>query len=545
MPTPQAQIQPQLKLQQLGSLLLLGFAIAAEQVGARRHDQGPRVASFRQQEPHAGQKLRIVKGARIFEREPPSLLLFAGHLAVAGHSPGNRTSSSMNYYIRGASRAVSRAMQRIDAWRRCVGLCCVCGQPIASPRLRATVALLPPPSKGGAETFAAIDSDARLLTEETPVRMALLRFNALAEFQAAHILDDYTFLANRRGNSGGSVTPFRKAFVEQFAAIHAANPEALQLFKERVIDAPDPRILDMAIATQRRAAENLTFPSCHRCNRAMSREHAHTLAVYRCFPITCNSDVPLLEGNDNKALAARKVLQQIALYFRPVSSSDKRRNLVDWTSKPEDQILADGTLWRCIAHLTGWGASPPGGGARLRMIATFHAAHYLYLHSTLRGALSFESWHVHVFRPYLMRTFETPNTFFGLRQTEVAAVFDLSRKDGAVWERILHKRLAAVGLAMESQDRKAEDEPALLGRILQFEDQLAGAGVADEDALLQRMARMHGGMRPATHALLAFFRYNLAGGHSADFFLHQLASLETAMVRAASAVLKHQEVEPR
>ena len=456
-------------------------------------------------------------------------------------------------YIRGTSRAVSRAMQRIDTWRRCVGLCCVCGQPIASPRLRAMegrVTLLPPAaSNSGAESFAAIDSDARLLTEETPVRMALLRFNALAEFQAAHILDDYTFLANRRGGAG--IMPFRKAFAEQFEAIRPAHPEALQLFKERVIDAPDGRIHDAAVATQRRAAENLTFPSCHRCNRAMSREHAHTLAVYRCFPVTRNSDVPLLEGTDAKSLVARKVLQQIALYFRPVMDKRAVHGVVDWTPKPEDEILADGTLWRCIAHLTGWAASPPGGGARLRMIATFHAAHYLYLHSTLRGALSFESWHVHLFRPYLMRAFPTPNTFFGLRQTEVASVFDLSRKDGALWERVLHKRLTAVGMAMEREelqdaadDDAAAKEPALLGKILQFEDRLAGAGVADEDALLHRLARMHGGVRPATHALLAFFRYNLAGGHSADFFLHQVTSLETAMVRAASSALNSGTAKP-
>ena len=75
---------------------------------------------------------------------------------------------------------MANAGRRIDAWRRCIGLCCVCGQPIASPRFRTADGTVL-----GANEVAAMDTDARLLTEETPVRLALLRYNALAEYQVA------------------------------------------------------------------------------------------------------------------------------------------------------------------------------------------------------------------------------------------------------------------------------------------------------------------------------------------------------------------------
>ena len=73
---------------------------------------------------------------------------------------------------------MANAGRRIDAWRRCIGLCCVCGQPIASPRFRAADGRVL-----GSNELAALDTDARLLTEESPVRLALLRYNALAEYQ--------------------------------------------------------------------------------------------------------------------------------------------------------------------------------------------------------------------------------------------------------------------------------------------------------------------------------------------------------------------------
>jgi len=73
---------------------------------------------------------------------------------------------------------MANAGRRIDAWRRCIGLCCVCGQPIASPRFRAADGRVL-----GSNELAALDTDARLLTEESPVRLALLRYNALGEYQ--------------------------------------------------------------------------------------------------------------------------------------------------------------------------------------------------------------------------------------------------------------------------------------------------------------------------------------------------------------------------
>jgi hypothetical protein len=433
-------------------------------------------------------------------------------------------------------------LRRTDNWRRCMGLCVICGQPMAAPQFRladgrvSTGAFWDDGNNNNnnnnnngdgdddvdsdATFFTAIDSDGRLLTNECPARLALMRFNALGELQAAHLVDDYTLL-----EAGRNKTSFRKQFAKYEPLALAAHPAALGLFKTQVMDDPTERIYAAATAMGRRVVADLTICGCRRCNKAMDRVPAHVNAVYRCFAVTRHSDVPALESNEKKATAVKKVLQQVALFFEPLF--DSGGVVVGWRAKSEDKLLRDAAAWRCIAHLSNWGLSPMGGGVRFRMVAVFHAAHHIYLASSLRGLMDFQTWHLHLFRPYYTRHHEA-NTFLGMRQTEVARLFDLSRKDGRRWEEVLHGRMRAVGDALEGV---YPDQP--VAAITRFEETLAGAGVVDELSLLRFLSQRERAAKPAMAKLLSFFRYNLSGGSGARFMLSQCAALEQALCMAA------------
>jgi hypothetical protein len=72
--------------------------------------------------------------------------------------------------------------RRIARWRRGDGTCYVCGHCLKSPN---TVPLND-------------DVDVPIIAELCPIRMCLARFNALADHQDAHVVDNYTFLEGRR-----------------------------------------------------------------------------------------------------------------------------------------------------------------------------------------------------------------------------------------------------------------------------------------------------------------------------------------------------------
>ena len=454
-------------------------------------------------------------------------------------------------------RYEDRMLRRSDNWRRQLGLCLVCGQPVAAPQYRLAMdgRLLEE------EDTAALDTDGRLLTEECPVRMSLLRFNALGEFQAAHVVDDYTLLEARR-----SGTSFRAEFKKREALVLAAHPAAFALFKQQVLgDTPEAaHTYASAAALGKRVVAELTVGTCKRCNKAMDRVGSHATAVYRCFSVTRDSDVPALEGTDKKAIMAKKVLQQIALFFVPVyyhqppaapaaettaaragkrATATTRRRVVEWRAKSEAELLADAALWRCVAHLSNWGAAPLGSGVRFRLIALFHASHYIYLTASSLRTVDFAVWHTHIWRPFYMERFAA-STFLGLHQTEVAHLVDLSQKDGARWEKLLRGRLAAVGDEVETF--VAADD-MLLRRIADFEDALAASAIIDEAAMLRFLARSAppagaygAGVKAPKRStiiaqLLAFFRYNLSGGSGAPFLMRQCDALERDVARAMGA----------
>ena len=441
-------------------------------------------------------------------------------------------------------------LDRTNTWRRQEGLCLICGQPVAAPLYRqgitGRVAVVAKPDAGkkkpavagGGEEdgdvgayVAAIDSDGRLLTQECPVRLSMLGFNALGEFHAAHIIDDYTLLEISRRK-----TSFRNEFAKSEGLLSKANGPAIELFKQKILaDTPEAqRRYAAAAALGKRVIGDLTVCACKRCNTAMNRIYAHSTAVYRCFGVTHDSNVVELE--DARAVVsnnAKKVLQQIALYFKPTLNA--KHEVTDWHVKTEDELLVDGALWRCVAHLYDWGVSPVGGGVRARLIAIFHAAHYIYLtnSSLYRSDIDFTSWYTHIWRAFYMEQYRrAPATFFGMRQTEVARTFDFTYKDGARWASELRTRFSVKGDELEAQVAARSD--ALRRNLSDYEDALAAAAVVDERGLLRFYARhrKHASAKVAAHHWLSFFRYNLDGSFGAAFLLAQVAALEGQIARA-------------
>ena len=415
-------------------------------------------------------------------------------------------------------RSEERMQSRVEAWRKQQGGCLICGQPVAAPQFSLAV--------GGRiqvdenDDVLAMDSDGRLLTEECPVRLCLLRFNALATYHAAHIVDEYTLLPEERGARG-----FRDDFRKHEAVLLQAHPQAMRLFKEQVLTTP---LFEEAVALGKRMVQTRTVCACARCNMAMKREQAHATAIYRCFSVTRHSHVPGLEGSQAKVTAAKKLIQQIALYFTPVWDS---QSVQTWTVKTDQQLLLDAALWRCIAHLQEWGQAPVGGGVRQRLVAIFHASHYVYLSSSsamLQGRMDWATWHMRVWRPFYMARYGAP-TFFGMRQSEVARLFDFAFQAGERWEETLRARLSAVVDALETQT----DEDARLLSAMRLEEELSGASIADERDMLRFLTRRRdarvGGHASALDAVWAFFRYALSGGTSSEFLLRQCDTLTREM----------------
>ena len=476
----------------------------------------------------------------------PALRLLVTASALARPPPLFNKLLRCRSYYRHHNTPEERMLDRTNTWRRQEGLCLICGQPVAAPLYRQGASgrvALPrqQPQQRQEEDdeeeafVAAIDSDGRLLTQECPVRMSLLSYNALGEFHASHILDDYTLIEVSR-----SKTSFRAEFAKHEALLRAANPHAVDLFKAKVLNEASEEakaLYSKAAGLGKRVIGELTVCACKRCNLAMNRIPAHAMAVYRCFSVTRDSDVALLEDTHSAtANAAKKVIQQMALFFTPCYADD---GVVvnDWRVKNEEQLLLDGALWRCIAHLSDWGGSPPAGGVRARLIATFHAAHFIFLkNSSLRDTdVDFTAWYTHVWRPFYMAQFPTPNTFFGMRQAEVARVFDFAFKDGRRWEATLRAMLARHGDDLDA--RVAVHADTLLRNLSQHEDALAAAAVVDERGLLEFYCRVDGGLRPSTTAAklqrwLAWFQYSLDGSFGAAFFARQLAALRAEIGRA-------------
>jgi hypothetical protein len=179
-------------------------------------------------------------------------------------------------------------MRRLDGWRAGEGVCYICGECIKAPRTVQqnsknyyccfdSVGVENEASSGANNTVGA-----DILVEECPIRLCLLRFNMLGEYQEAHLIDDYTFLDGHRIEKNKKESFWQKFDQYYDECIHHLNPIAFERFKVQV----PGDIYTKAMATMARAVSNRTVPSCQPCNRAMYRLYEHTLAVYRCFHVT-------------------------------------------------------------------------------------------------------------------------------------------------------------------------------------------------------------------------------------------------------------------
>jgi hypothetical protein len=129
------------------------------------------------------------------------------------------------------------------------------------------------------------------------------------------------------------------------------------------------------------------------------------MAVYKNFALTEACENAAMEERNIKANNARKVIQQIALYFDYFPSTEK------WSPKPSQRLLIDASLWRCLAFLNMW-ATSGCVNQRSRLIAVFYASFYIYTIVGGDAKMRFEDWHTHVWRKFCMETYES-GSFLG------------------------------------------------------------------------------------------------------------------------------------
>jgi hypothetical protein len=132
------------------------------------------------------------------------------------------------------------------------------------------------------------------------------------------------------------------------------------------------------------------------------------MAVYQNFAVTEACENAAMEKRNTKANNARKVIQQIALYF------DYFPSTTSWRAKPAQKLLLDASLWRCIAFLNMW-TNSGWVNQRTRLIAMFYASFYIYTSAGNSAAIRFEDWHTRVWRTFCMDNYES-GSFLGYSQ---------------------------------------------------------------------------------------------------------------------------------
>ena len=387
------------------------------------------------------------------------------------------------------------------------------------------------------------EMESLLLTPECPIRQVMFAHNILGVRQNCHLVDQYTFLKKPKQS-----TSFKEIFEKNKSKLIEID-QAFATFADDIYkplsDSTTKTPYDDAEATCKRVADSTTISACALCNKAMARESMHINAVYRCFSVTKDTNIPELEANSQDSIRVKKLIQQIALYFQPnitiapsdpkkkkspVADTDAKPRIVKWKAKTGENLLLDGALWRCIAHLCAWGQT---NQFRFRLIAVFHAAHYLYQTSSLNGSLSIEDWHMHLFRDFYMKMFPNPHTWFGMNQMEAATRFDISQKWGDEWMSFITAKLQIVGINMENMYFKKD-----LTKISQFKDKVVRY-VSNEQSLLNffcsKEEAEHG-----LNRLLLFFKYNI-GSPGEVILVQNCKVFEENMCRAYRKLYYHRQ----
>jgi hypothetical protein len=231
------------------------------------------------------------------------------------------------------------------------------------------------------------------------------------------------------------------------------------------------------------------------------KTYEHTMAVYKNFAVTEACENAEMEERSNKANNARKVIQQIALYFDYFPSTEK------WAPKTSHRLLLDASLWRCIAFLNMWSISGCVS-QRSRLIAVFYASFYIY---TCAGMMRFEDWHARVWRQFCIENYES-GSFLGY--SHMAHPIDTR----VVVARLQHvsKQIAMV---------VCEDIPRGLSQVY------------DERTMFDFMCAKKGADY-GTDRLLKFFSYNFKNIKPA------VPRLKSALAATSSRILTRRQGEP-
>lgn len=386
----------------------------------------------------------------------------------------------------------------LEMWRRSLGMCMVCGQPMGlKGRLSNLEKLNHEENDLEEKTESLIENviERLLLIEECPIRMAYIQFNVLGEQQDCHVVDQYTFLEKK--NKEESFLFLMKKQEDVFRSLDKRKIFA-SFLDQVILMNPSSGILETATVNCKRLGDSMLFAGCRRCNLSMNKPNYHVDTVYRCFELTKDLDIPSLESRNVKAIKLKKLIQQIAFFFDYEMKSDETE-LLKWKFKESEKIMLDVNMWRCISNLCSWGTT---GKFRFRMIAIFHAAVYLYERSYIKSVLKFEEWHIHVFRRLYMSTFSSGDTFFGMKETEVSIVFDLSQKRGSEWKDLVLSKLILFESMLNEMYNKAQ-----LSKIDSFRSKIA-KNVWNEKTLLHFLSEKTS-IEAGTDKLLEFFKFNI------------------------------------
>ena len=284
-----------------------------------------------------------------------------------------------------------------------------------------------------------------LLTEECPIRMCLARFNMLGQRQNCHIIDQYTFIDQEKRDS--SFLELTKKFREELLVI---DREQISDFLDK-IEKDHSGLLSKAKAVCERVGNSRLFSGCRRCNMTMNSPNIHINVLYRASFLTHDKDIPLLEKNTQQSIKVKKLIQQITFFFNYDAVTKQ------WSVKEEYDLMKDVNIWRCISAIASWGLT---GKYRFLWIAIFHSSYYLYMTNTLYGTMSFEDWHIFIFRKVYMREDKQRNwkgnTWFGLKMEESKLIFDLSKKRGLEWYSIISERMQSFNITLTEFQEKID-----------------------------------------------------------------------------------------
>ena len=397
--------------------------------------------------------------------------------------PGRRCTSQMRF----------GATTPLGEWQKCWGMCVICGQPL--DRFSGTKAFKEKESLKQKEEEEEIPVEL-----ETKARQALFACHMMGEVNKSHLIDEYVYLPKDDD---------LREVLSLFPDEAKRKPVEAEEYQKAYTQCMDVCPSNYVIA-------------CRRCNVSMTKTGPQ--AVVSIGSSEDTRDVPwrqLVDAAGRKGSKRNdrplKALQRVALFFR----WDSR-----WVTKPAQRVLHDGHLWRCVVQLGYWAQNPEL--FRHRAVAVLYVARLLHddesTDGTLRCALDFLDWHVHVFRPFYVSTYP-PNTFFGHSCVDLQRRFPATTEKPAAWCAFARQ------VQQEALQRLQRTPAHVTHSTVIHGSNLLRATVHDEQTLLLLLCRLFGSRKEAVARYLRFMHYNIEGSN-----LRLLAQLEELRRRLEEAV---------